>query len=331
MSDTRVIDMHAHVLHPDVQALTINHCVATGYGARPRPARPQPGDAPFANFERMTIPAVQIADMDARGIDHALISTSTVSQSTFWADAGLAAELDRTANEGIADWVRAHPARFSGAFTLPLQDLGRALAELEHCVRKLGMRAVNLPAEIGGRYLGDPSLRPLWEAIDDLGVVAFLHPDGIKDPAFQQYSLWNGIGQGIEETRLMASLIYEGVLERHPGLVLVMAHAGGYLPFTIARLDRNATAHPPSMANITRKPSTFLRAFHYDTVTYDPVLVDFLAARVGADRIVFGTDYPFGERDPRGLVEATELTEAERAAVMGGNARRVLGLDTPGP
>ena len=126
----------------------------------------------------------------------------------------------------------------------------------------------------------------------------------------------------------MASLIYEGVLERHPDLVLVMAHAGGYLPFTIARLDRNATAHPPSMANITRKPSTFLRAFHYDTVTYDPVHVDFLAARVGADRIVFGTDYPFGERAPRDLIAATQLPAASRAAVLGGNARRLLGLET---
>ncbi len=325
MNAAWVIDMHAHVLHPDVQAITINHCVATGYGARPRAARPEPGDPPYENFRRMTIPAVQIADMDARGIDHALISSSTVSQSTFWADAGLAAELDRTANEGIAEWVRAHPARFSGAFTLPLQDLDRALAELEFCVRRLGLRVVNLPAEIGGRYLGDPSLRPLWEAIDDLEIVAFLHPDGIKDPAFLRYSLWNGIGQGIEETRLMASLIYEGVLERHPDLRIVIAHAGGFLPFTIARLDRNATAHPPSMANITRKPSTFLRAFHYDTVTYDPVQVDFLAARVGVDRIVFGTDYPFGEREPRGLVEATRLDEAERAAVFADNARRLLG------
>jgi aminocarboxymuconate-semialdehyde decarboxylase len=316
MRERGVIDFHAHVVHPDVYARTINHCVSTFYGKLRRDERPGPQSPNWKNFQRMTDPAVQLADMDARGVSMAVISTSTVSQGTFWAEAAEAAELDRMANEGIADWVRRHPDRFRGAATLPLQSMPHALAELDYCIDTLGIRIVNLPAAINNLYLGDPCYRDLWTMIEKRGVVAFLHPDGIRDPAFQKFSLWNGIGQGIEETRLMSSLIYEGVLERHPDLKIVMAHAGGFLPLYIARLDRNATAHPPSMVNITRKPSSYLRQFHYDTVSYDPWIVDALSERIGSDRVLFGTDYPFGDPDPIAMIAQTKLDAGQRDAVL---------------
>ena len=208
----RVIDFHAHVIHPDVYARTVNHNVVGGFGLRPMEERPEPSSPRWKLFSMMALPDVQLADMDKRGIDHAVISASTVSQSTFFADAGLGAALDRQSNERIADWVRAHQDRFTGAFTLPLQDMGAALAELDHAVTRLHLRIANLPASWSGRYLGDPYFLPLWEALAAHGVGAMIHPDGIKDPGFQDYSLWNAIGQGIEETRVMASLIYEGVL-----------------------------------------------------------------------------------------------------------------------
>jgi aminocarboxymuconate-semialdehyde decarboxylase len=200
----------------------------------------------------------------------------------------------------------------------------RALAELDYATGTLGLRIVNLPAAIDGKYLGDPYFEPLWEAIARLGLVAILHPDGIKDPAFQAYSLWNGIGQGIEETRAMASLIYEGTLERHPDLKIVMAHAGGYLPTYIARLDRNATAHPVSMRNISRKPSEYLRNFYYDTVTYDPFVINILRERIGADRIIFGSDYPFGDDDPLAMIGACGFDAATYAAVTSTTATALI-------
>lgn len=319
-----VIDFHAHVLHPAVYARTINKNVISGFGARLMEERPTPDSPRWPLFSKMVIPDVQIADMNARGVTHSVIATSTVSQSTFFADPGLAAELDRQANEGIADWVRAHPDRFTGTFTLPLQDIKRALAELDHAVTHLGMRIVNLPAGVAGKYLGDAAFAQLWEEIDRRGLTTIIHPDGIKDPAFQEYSLWNAIGQGIEETRAMASLIYEGVLERHPGLKIVMAHAGGYLPTYIARLDRNATAHPASMKNISRKPSEYLRQFYYDTVTYDPLVIDILRQRIGADRILFGSDYPFGDADPLALIDSCGFDATTRSAITHDNAATLI-------
>jgi predicted TIM-barrel fold metal-dependent hydrolase len=216
-TEARIIDFHAHVLHPAVYARTINKNVVSGFGARVMEERPAPDSPRWPLFSKMIIPEVQIADMDARGIAHAVIATSTVSQSTFFADGMLAAELDRQANEAIADWVRAYPHRFTGTFTLPLQDMGRALVELHHAVTTLGLRIANLPASVNGKYLGDAYFAPLWAEIETRGLIAIIHPDGIKDPAFQDYSLWNAIGQGIEETRVMASLIYEGVLEPPKG------------------------------------------------------------------------------------------------------------------
>jgi aminocarboxymuconate-semialdehyde decarboxylase len=321
---TMVIDFHAHVLHPAVYARTVNSNVVSGFGAQPMEERPTPASERWPLFSKMVVPDVQIADMDAKGIGHAVIATSTVSQSTFFADGGLAADLDRQANERIADWVRAHPDRFTGTFTLPLQDMNRALAELDYAVSRLGLRIANLPASVGDRYLGNVYFAPLWDALDRRGVVAIVHPDGIKDLAFQNYSLWNAIGQGIEETRAMASLIYEGVLERHPTLKIVMAHAGGYLPTYIARLDRNATAHPASMKNIRRKPSEYLRNFYYDTVTYDPLVIDIVRQRVGADRILFGSDYPFGDSDPLALIERCGFDAETRSAVTHANAAALI-------
>ncbi|HTH99129.1 MAG TPA: amidohydrolase family protein [Stellaceae bacterium] len=333
MSDPAVlpqgaIDFHAHVLHAEAYARTVNHNVISGFGMRAMEPRPTPDSPRWPIFAKMTDPMVQLADMDHRGIAHAVISTSTVSQSSFFADGAEAAELDRMANEAIADWVRAYPTRFTGTFTLPLQDMPRALAELEHAVRHLKLRIANLPAAVGPHYLGHDYFRPIWEAIADLGAIPFVHPDGIKDPAFQEYSLWNGIGQGIEETRAMASLIYEGTFERHPGLEIVISHAGGFLPTYIARLDRNATAHPPSMRNLRRKPSEYLRHFHFDTVTYDPLVCDIVAARVGVDRLVFGSDYPFGDVEPLKLFDACAFDAESRRLVEGGNARQLLARAT---
>jgi aminocarboxymuconate-semialdehyde decarboxylase len=287
--------------------------------------RPAPDSPRWPLFSKMIIPEVQIADMDARGIAHAVIATSTVSQSTFFADGMLAAELDRQANEAIADWVRAYPHRFTGTFTLPLQDMGRALVELHYAVTTLGLRIANLPASVNGKYLGDAYFAPLWAEIEARGLIAIIHPDGIKDPAFQDYSLWNAIGQGIEETRVMASLIYEGVLERHTDLTIVMAHEGGYLPTYIARLDRNASAHPASMKNISRRPSEYLRRFYYDTVTYDPLVIDIIRNRIGADRILFGSDYPFGDADPLALIDSCGFDATTRSAITHVNAAGLIG------
>ena len=292
-----IIDFHAHVIAPEVYKQTIGHSVATGFGARPMDL-PERGSPLWKLFGGMIDPAIQISDMDRKGIDISVISTSTVVQSTWWAEGRVAAELDRRANQRIAEWVFSYPDRFIGSFTLPMQDMDIALKELEYAVSHLGLRIANVSSNTRGVYLGDPQFRAFWEAVHDKNLTVLIHPHGVTDRHFQKFALWNGVGQPIEETLAMASLIYEGIFEDFPGVRVVIVHGGGYLPHYTGRLDRNVSAHPLSANNLKRLPGEYLSCFYYDSCVYGPTVLEALIRRVGAERIVFGTDYPFGEEDP---------------------------------
>jgi aminocarboxymuconate-semialdehyde decarboxylase len=282
-----------------------------------------------ATYLRMTDPQAQLADMDRLGVDVNVISASTVIQSTAWADAATVLELERRANDRVAEWCALHPGRYVGSFTLPMRDMRQSLNELGRCVKELKLPVANMCAHYEGVYLGEERYAPFWEAVNDLGVVVWIHPDGIRDLWFQQYGMWNSIGQSIEEVKVMTSIVYGGVVEKYPGIKIVMAHGGGYFPHNMGRLDRNVTNRPDSMKNITKKPSEYLRAFYYDTCLYDTSILAALIKIVGADRIVMGSDYPVGESDPVGFVERCPgISEAEVDMIVGGNAAKVLGLNT---
>jgi aminocarboxymuconate-semialdehyde decarboxylase len=155
-----------------------------------------------------------------------------------------------------------------------------------------------------------------------------MHPEGVRDPWFQRYALWNSAGQSIEETKCLTSLIYEGVMYKYPKLKVVIAHGGGYFPHYLGRMDRNTVNRPDTAKNTGGKnPREFLRSFHYDTCVYDPKVLKVLIERIGVDRLVLGSDYPVGERDPVGwLRDECGLKGADLANIAGGNAARLLGL-----
>ncbi|PWT99914.1 MAG: amidohydrolase [Terriglobia bacterium] len=320
---TSVIDFHAHVLEPEVVKQCAPHSVATGFGARPM----GPGTPGFHLLAGMLDPEIQIRDMDCKGIGRAVISTATVIQSTWWAEAPLAAELDRRANERVAAWVTRFPNRFTGTFTIPLHHMTAAVQELEYAVTKLNLRIANVSSNVGGSYLGDPKFREFWEAAVHYDVTVLIHPHGVADPRFQKFALWNGVGQPIEESMAIASLIYEGIFESFPGVKVVIVHGGGYLPHYTRRLDRNYTMHPVSAQNIKRLPTEYLRCLYYDSCVYGNDVLEALIRRVGADRIVFGTDYPFGEDDPVGnLKQAGGISEADHRRILSETPAKLLGI-----
>jgi aminocarboxymuconate-semialdehyde decarboxylase len=282
------IDCHAHFLDPQVLDAAEPFSPSNGFGKFRFPR-----EAPM--MRKMFDPRLQIEDMDKRGIDRSVITSAAVIEGLSFAKGEQAAALNRRVNEVAADWVARHPKRFIGSFVLPLADLDLAAAELDRSYRN-GLKVANLPAQHAGDYLGHSRFAPLWDEIERRGIVAFIHPDGVTDPWFQPYSMWNSIGQSIEEVRVMTSLIYEGTLERRPNLKIVMAHGGGYMPHYMGRLDRNAEDKPQTMANISQKPSAYLRRFHYDSCVYDPRTLELLVERVGVDRVVMGGDYPVRTR-----------------------------------
>jgi aminocarboxymuconate-semialdehyde decarboxylase len=315
-----VIDFHVHMLDERVFKACANKTVFTGFGANPV-TEPRPGAREL--LARMMRPEAEVEDMDARGVDMSVITSSTVLQGTSWADPATDRELCRRCNDTTADWVARFPTRFVGSATLPLQDVGLALKELE----ELQFKVVNAGSSYNGVYLGDPAYDAFWEAVNELGLTVWIHPEGVRDPWFQRYALWNSAGQSIEETKVMASLIYEGVMHRYPQLKVVIAHGGGYFPHYLGRMDRNHANRPDTVRNTGgRKPSDFLRAFHYDSCVYDPEVLKALLARIGADRLVMGSDYPVGEKDPVAFVKRSGVPENELQMICGGNAARLLGL-----
>ena len=314
-----IIDFHVHMLDEHVFRASTNKTVFSGFGANPA-TEPRPGAR--ALLERMMNPETVIEDMDARGIDMAVVTASTVLQGTSWADPETDLELCRRCNATAAEWEAKYPSRFISSVVLPLQDPAVSLRELDRKVR-----VINAGSSYNGVYLGDPTYHALWEAVNDIGATVWIHPEGVRDPWFQRYALWNSAGQSIEEAKVMASLIYEGVMHKYPDLKVVIAHGGGYFPHYMGRMDRNFLNRPDTVKNTGgRKPSDFLRSFHYDTCVYDPQVLKVLVERIGADRMVMGSDYPVGEKDPVGWIKDMHLSSSQTAQICGGNAARLLGL-----
>jgi aminocarboxymuconate-semialdehyde decarboxylase len=322
------VDFHVHMLEPEVFRASTNRTVISGFGARPT-AEPRPGTQDLVT--RIMDPAAEVEDMDARGVDMSVVSSSTVLQGTSWADPDTDLRLCQRCNDATAEWVARYPKRFIGSFVLPLQDIDRSMAEFERAVGQLRLKVANISSSYNGVYMGDPLYHIFWAAAQVHDVTVWIHPEGTRDPWFQRYALWNSAGQSIEETKVMASLIYEGVMEKFPGLKVVMAHGGGYFPHYMGRMDRNTANRPDTVKNTGGKPpSDFLRAFHYDTCVYDPKVLEVLLKRIGSDRLVMGSDYPVGEQDPIGFIESCPgVSKLDLALIAGGNAARLLGLAWP--
>jgi aminocarboxymuconate-semialdehyde decarboxylase len=314
----KCIDFHAHFLQREVFDTSHPHSVASCFGKNLfSPELPA--------FQRMFRPELQIEDMDERGIDMNILTSADVLQSRAWATPEEERRMTALVNEECLRWVEAYPKRFIGTLVLPLGDMRRALTELESA-RSTGFKIVQLPSMYRGDYLGHPRFTDLWAALHERGMVMFMHPEGTPDMWYQQYALWNSIGQSIEEVKFMSSLIYEGVMDRFPGLKIVMAHGGGYMPHYMGRLDRNVTDKPYTTKNISRKPSEYLRDFYYDSCVYDSRTLELLVERVGIERVVLGGDYPVAALDPIDFLDTAALPDQDRARIAGGNACRLLGI-----
>lgn len=323
-SKSPVIDFHVHALEPTVFQSSTNKTVFTGFGANPV-TEPRPGAK--ALIDRMFDAKTIIEDMDVRGIDRSVVTSSTVLQGTSWAEAQLDLSLCQRCNDQAAAWVAAHPTRMVGSMVLPLQDVGLALQELRRAHEQLGLQVVNASSSYKGIYLGDARFDAFWEEVAGRGLTVWVHPEGVEDPWFQSYGLWNSLGQSIEETKCMASLIYSGVMARYDSLKVVMAHGGGYFPHYLGRIDRNAVNRPDTVKNLDGKtPRDFLKSFYYDTCVYDPRVLEALISLVGTERLVMGSDYPVGEKIPVQWLQQAGLEGEALAAVAGGNAANLLGL-----
>jgi len=282
-------------------------------------------------FPKLTRLEDRLADMDTMGVDMQVISPSP-SQYYYWADPDLARQVVRTQNEHIAETCARHPDRLVGLGTLALQHPALAAEQLRNAVKRLGLKGVEISTTVNDLELGARELAPFWSAAEELGAIVFIHPFGTTlGKRVTSHYLSNIIGQPLETTLALSHLIFGGVLDRHPGLKIVAAHGGGYLPSYCGRSNHGHAVRPEVKAAALQKPVEYLRRIWFDTLVYEPQGLRHLIDVVGASQLVVGSDYPFdmGHEDPHGLLAATPgLSDAERAAILGGNARSLLGIDT---
>ncbi len=330
-----VVDVHAHVIVPEVEAVVAG---LPGLAAqRELDARrngPESlavsGKMVGAAIPQLTIVERRLADMDAAGVDVQVISPSP-SQYHYWAEPDLARVVCSTANRGVAAVVAEEPSRFTGFGLVPLQHPELCVELLDDAVLTCGLVGVEIsshaPTADGTVELGDERLEPFWARAAELGAVVFLHPFGCTlDERLDRHYLSNTVGQPVENAVALSHLIFAGVLDRHPGLRLLAAHGGGYLPTFLGRSD-HAWQVRPEARGCRQAPSSYLRRIWFDSLVHTPEALRALVSTVGADRVLLGSDYPFdmGVSDPVQRVDAAELGAADTHAITSGNAE-ALGL-----
>ena len=325
------IDVHGHLLVPEVNALTSGHPREAADAAAERESfSPHSIEINQAQVKRV-LPQLtdvdrRLQDMAASRVTHQIVGPMPMHR--YWAEPALALPLTRTINESVAAHCQKAPTQLYGLGTLPLQHPDLAISELEHAIHDLGLRGISVSTNVDSRELADPAFDPIWEAAADLGAVVFIHPWGCSlGSRLGQNFLGNTVGQPAETTLALSHLIFAGTLDRHPTLKLLAAHGGGYLPTYIGRSDHAWHTRPDAQA-CAQPPSTYLRQISYDALVYTPQALRHLVEAVGPTRVMLGTDYPFdmGVTDGVSRIRTSGLAEDATTRLLSTNAAALFNL-----
>ncbi len=325
----RVVDVHNHFYPPAyIDALRAgDSTVKMTIDADGNPEIHYPGDYNVAVAGHRDI-AYRQGVLEKEGVTTQVISFTT--PGTHVESEERAARFARLVNDAFATIVRERGPRFAAYATLPLNDPAASVIELRRAIRELGLRGAMLFSNVNGVALSDQRFWPLYEEADSLGAVLHIHPTApVGVEAMTKYWLMPLVGFPMDTTLAAASLVFSGVAERFPRIKWVLGHLGGAIPYIAERLDRGYRAFPECRANITRPPSSFLREWYYDTVNFDPKALRLAIEFAGADHILAGSDYPHRIGSIPSMIAALsglDLSERDKAGVLGENAARLLGL-----
>jgi aminocarboxymuconate-semialdehyde decarboxylase len=269
-------------------------------------------------------PEARVERMDRVGVRTQVVSVlPPLYRYELPPDVGLAAA--RSINDEIAGMRAGRPDRFLGLATLPLQDPDASLRELERAM-EIGLSGFAVGTHVAGRDLDDPALRPVFRLASDLGCFVLCHPAHPRaGGTMRRFYLSNVVGNPWETTLAFTSLVLGGVLDEAPGMRICFVHGGGYITAAIGRLG-HAYEVRREVTGSARPPAAYLDRVYFDSLTHDADgLVD-LVRKVGADRVLLGSDYPadMGDEDPVAAVRAAALDDAVRDAIIGGNASRIF-------
>jgi aminocarboxymuconate-semialdehyde decarboxylase len=317
----KVVDVHAHCAVPE--AMAVMNLKLGGPALRP-------------DLDMVTGVGARLRAMDEQGID-----VEALSINPYWykADRDAARQIVRIQNEKLAEACAANPERFVAFATVALQHPDLAAEQLEEGVKKYGLRGAAIGGSVNADEISDPKFNPFWAKAEQLGVVVFIHPQGTGAPSDLQHRLKgngyldNVIGNPLETTIALSHLIFEGTLDRYPGLKICAAHGGGFLPSYAGRSDTGCFTRPDRCPGgphgpIKKKPSEYLKQLYFDTMVFTPNGLRHLAAEAGAGQLMVGTDYPYPWTNTAAdhVLGTPGLSDDDKVAILGGTAARLLGI-----
>jgi predicted TIM-barrel fold metal-dependent hydrolase len=315
----KTIDVHAHCYFRDTTSLVSPESIFT-----------PPTDATRDSFIEIES---RLKAMDAQAVDMEVLSINP-----FWydKDRDLAGQIVKLQNEKLAELCAAKPDRFAAFASLTLQAPDLAVEELETAIKKQGMRGAAIGSFVNGVEFSDPQFDPVWAKAEELGAVLFIHPQGVPELSKRVSGngwLGNTIAYPLDTTIALSHLIFEGTLDRFPGLKILSAHGGGYLPSYADRSDRPCFVVPAfcnPKITLKKKPTEYLRQLYFDSVVFSPEAIRHLVAQVGASQIVMGSDFPYPwELHPVDHIFAcTFLSAKEKSDILGTTAARLLNIRT---
>jgi len=316
----RTIDIHSHCMIPAALAamgeatVTAAGPVLTSY----------PGLYLDAAAERMKA-------MDRQGIDMEVLSINPIWYSL---ERDVAAKVIDLQNEALAEFSAAHSERFLAFASVSLQHPDLAIAQLEKAIKRQGLRGVAVGGSVGGVEFANAKFHPFWAKCEELGILVFIHPQPIpqlRDRLKGNGLLSNAIGNPLDTTIALSHLIFEGTLDKFPGLKICAAHGGGYLGSYAPRSDHGCLTFPDQCDKsivLKKKPTEYLRQIYVDNIVFTPEAMRHLDAEIGYERILLGTDYPLPWEDHAVdvILTAPGATDAQKVAMLGGTAARLLGI-----
>ena len=271
---------------------------------------------------------LRLSIMDSQGVDMQALSPAG-TYFFYWMAAEQSLEYARWLNQCLAEAVAKHPKRFVALGSVPMQEPAKAVLEMERAMTKLGLRGVEVASNINGRYFDDPGFMPFWEAAQALDALIFVHPNQVVGAdRMRDYNLANLIGNPTDTSLAGAKLIFAGVLERFPKLKFLLAHGGGFLPYTWGRLERGYRIQESTTARISKPPSEYVKLLHFDTITHSAMALEYLVENFGAEKVLLGSDYPYDMGDPQPVqsLHRTKIGVNDLAAISHTNAQRLLGI-----